>query len=122
MIDSWMPRKVEPGQEAMYWMSSDFITSTMKSDPVLPMVCGGMSSVGRSVMGTPGTLLRGASGIGCATALVADTAAVAAGAAARPARNWRRLIVLLMKSLPGERHRTRDRGRNSTAEFATRGT
>jgi len=60
MIDSWMPRKVEPGHEAIYWMSKDFITSTMKSEPVLPMVCGGMSLSDRSVMGTGGMAEPGA--------------------------------------------------------------
>src|SRR5260370_41533570 len=34
MIDSWSPRKLEPGFEQMYSMLSDLMTSTMKSEPV----------------------------------------------------------------------------------------
>src|SRR5688572_2954429 len=33
MIDSWMPRKLEPGFDATNSMLSDLITSTMKSPP-----------------------------------------------------------------------------------------
>src|SRR6267378_2647706 len=34
MMDSWSPRKLEPGFEQMYSMLSDLMTSTMKSEPV----------------------------------------------------------------------------------------
>ena len=33
MIDSWMPRKLDPGLDATYSKSSDLMTSTMKSPP-----------------------------------------------------------------------------------------
>src|SRR5215469_7114163 len=34
MIDSWSPRKLEPGFAHIYSIPSDLMTSTMKSDPV----------------------------------------------------------------------------------------
>src|SRR5438105_8882829 len=42
MIDSWSPRKLEPGLAQTYSKPSDFRTSTMKSDPLRwlsPMTC-----------------------------------------------------------------------------------
>src|SRR6266850_6329224 len=42
MIDSWRPRKLEPGLAATYSKPSDLRTSTMKSDPLRwlsPMTC-----------------------------------------------------------------------------------
>jgi hypothetical protein len=64
---------------------SDLSTSTMKSEPVLPIVWGGMSFVGRSVWGTAG-MLGACWGAGWASAFP-PAARPTAGAAAMPARN-----------------------------------
>src|SRR6202521_3918565 len=87
----------------------------MKSEPVLPMVCGGMSLSDRSVIGTGGTLEAGA--VWAATLPVA--ASPIAGAAAIPARNCRRLIFFDMGALP-LRRASPGREARICAEFAIR--
>src|SRR5207253_7863516 len=98
-------------------MSSDFRQSTMKSEPVLPMVCGGMSLSGRSVSGTGGMLEACAGAVWAASLPVA--ASPKAGAAAIPARNCRRLIFLDMGALPLSRA-SAGREARIRAEFAIR--
>src|SRR5262245_11818883 len=67
MIDSWIPRKLDPGLAATYSKSSDLITSTMKSPP-------GRSVVSTSTVGD-GSVSRG--GVGA----LADGGAEICGAA-----------------------------------------
>jgi hypothetical protein len=56
MIDSWMPRKLDPGFDATYSKSSVLMTSTMKSPPG--------RSVVRTSVSPDGSVSRGAMGAG----------------------------------------------------------
>src|SRR5262245_30807984 len=73
-------------------MSSDFRQSTMKSEPARPVVRGVPSAATARVsaaMGEVAGTLRAAS----PAALAVEGNAMAAGATATPARNWRRSIL-----------------------------
>src|SRR5215510_6347335 len=94
-----MPRKLDAGLDGRYGMSSVLMTSTMKSDPAGPLVCGtgGGVPVSAATMRADGGSADGSRG-GASTgvAVVAAVGAagatvVAAPATATPAKNLRRL-------------------------------
>src|SRR5258705_2279287 len=99
-------------------MSRAFRTSTMNSEPVLPIVWGGMSLSGRSVIGTGGMLVPWAGAVWAETLPVA--AKPIAGAAAIPARNCRRLIFFDMDGCLRLRRASAGREARNCAEFAIR--
>src|SRR5436853_292420 len=76
MIDSWMPRKLDPGLAATYSRLSDFNTSTMKSPPGRSVVTMSASS--------DGSLSRGAIGAVAGAATAGVCGAVCAAAPAAP--------------------------------------
>src|SRR5262249_37154687 len=94
-----MPRKLEAGLHGRYLMSSDLITSTMKSEPAAPpvprgAVCGVPPSAAAVwAFGPPaGGLRSGAIASGPVAANAPGAAVVAAApATATPDRNLRRL-------------------------------
>src|SRR5208282_2329915 len=93
-----MPRKLEAGLAGRYLMSSVLMTSTMKSEPGVPLSCDGICGVPFS---TAATWAFGGSADGnrcCASGAVADLAGVTAPVApatAAAARNLRRLSFKL---------------------------
>ena len=93
MIDSWMPRKLEPGFDATYSKSRDFNTSTMKSPPGRSVVMASTSaggSVSRAAAGA-GVRASAAAGAGpCAAEVTAPGSSAAAPVAAVPFRKPRR--------------------------------
>src|SRR5579862_4387964 len=90
MMDSWSPRKLDPGFAQTYSNPSDLITSTMKSAPVRsavrPSAPDGTSASAAADIGG-GTVRFGSAG-GAATA--AGAAARAAAPAAAPFRKFLR--------------------------------
>src|SRR5262249_36761025 len=94
---SCRPRKLEAQFIARYSMSSDFITSTMKSPPLDDWVTGSFSGalVSTAIWRGPGgsalRLARGAVAWACAATGAAIVAAVAAPASVAPFRKLRRL-------------------------------
>src|SRR5262245_25366787 len=76
MIDSWRPRKLEPGLAHTYSKPRALIVSTMKSDPARPPV-----SASGSAAGAPGAGSAAPPGP-CALALAAGAAMAAPTAAA----------------------------------------
>src|ERR1051326_6921676 len=69
MIDSWMPRKLDPGFAAMYSRFSDLSTSTMKSPPgrsvVRTSTSGEGSASGRAIGAVAGAAAAGAAACCC---------------------------------------------------------
>src|SRR5579863_6192453 len=98
MIDSWMPRKLDPGLAQTYSNPNDLITSTIKSDPVRSAVrtsvTDGTSVSAAADMGGGATRFASA-GPGFAAETADGTAASAAAPTAAPFRNFRRLISFL---------------------------
>src|SRR6185436_13141674 len=74
MIDSWMPRKLEPGLAATYSRLSALSTSTMKSPPGRSVVTTSASSEGSVSRGATGAL-AGATAAGACGVAWAPTAA-----------------------------------------------
>src|SRR6185295_14865898 len=74
MIDSWMPRKLEPGLAATYSRLSALRTSTMKSPPGRSVVTMSTSGDGSASLGAIGAL-AGAAAAGTAVAVCASAAA-----------------------------------------------
>src|SRR6266853_1385488 len=96
MIDSWIPRKFDPGFAQTYSNPSDLITSTMKSDPVRSTVSTSAAD-GTSVSAAAdigGGATRFTSAGGAATA--AGPAANAAAPTAAPFRKSRRSTMGLI--------------------------
>src|SRR5580692_2228643 len=100
MIDSWMPRKLDPGLAHTYSNPSDLITSTMKSDPVRSAVR--TSVIEGTSVSAVGDIAGGTTrfgSAGCGSALTAaGTAASAAAPIAAPFRNFRRSMSFLADS------------------------
>src|SRR2546429_7944701 len=91
MIDSWRPRKLEPGLAHTYSKPSDLITSTMKSDPERSMVKTSIfDGVPTSASGDIGGGAAAARGAGAADAPVTGFATSTAAPAAAPFRKSRR--------------------------------
>src|SRR5579859_1068284 len=84
MTDSCSPRKLEPGFEQMYSMSSDLMTSTMKSEPVRSAVStSARDGIPTSASGDmAGGVFAPRSGGGCFAGAVGTAASAAAPAAA----------------------------------------
>jgi len=97
MMDSWMPRKLDPGFAQTYSNPSDLITSTMKSDPVRSAVrtsvAAGTSVSAAADMGG-GTVRFSSAG---SAAMLAGTAANAAAPTAAPFRKFRRSTTGLVR-------------------------
>src|ERR1700680_2736688 len=90
MMDSWMPRKLDPGFAQTYSNPSDLITSTMKSDPVRSAVR--TSAPDGTSVSAPADIGGGTTrfnSAGCAET-AAGPAANAAAPAAAPFRKFRR--------------------------------
>src|SRR5690242_13434550 len=112
-----MPRKLEAGLHGMYLMSSDLITSTMKSEPAAPLsrFISGTAPTSAAAMRALGATADGsrcgAIGSGAVAAVAVTGAAVAAApATAAPDRNLRRSTLgcfdwvrRAMKNLPHAR-------------------
>src|SRR6266545_6077841 len=92
MIDSWMPRKLEPGFDATYSKPSDLITSTMKSPPGRSVVKASPSGVGSTSRGGVGAAgpCGAAAGDGAAAAATDAGTRAAAPVTAALFRKFRR--------------------------------
>src|SRR5689334_6797292 len=120
MSDSCRPRKLEAGLHGMYLMSSDLITSVMKSEPGTRLSCAAAVEAGvpTSAAATRASGRRAEGGCACANASGAPAAPAAIGAVvaaapatAAPDRNLRRLTLdesrRAMKNLPVHARRAR---------------
>src|ERR1700676_1367267 len=94
MIDSCIPRKLDPGLAHTYSNPSDLITSTMKSDPVRSAVkTSTFEGVPISASGDMGGGTIRRSSADCAAAAL-GTAAIAAAPAAAVFRKLRRSTAI----------------------------